>query len=72
MESGKNLLLETIGNNIRRYRTLKKMSQQSVADYTNIAKSTIQRIENGKLNPTILMLEKISITLEIEIEDLIK
>ncbi len=65
-------LLKTIGNNIRKFRNEKKFSQQELADITNIAKSTVQRIESGKLNPTIVMLNNISISLDIKLDELIK
>lgn len=64
--------LDLVGNNIRKYRTLKLYSQQHLADLSDIAKSTVQRIENGKLNPTILMLKNIANTLGVDLEDLIK
>ena len=65
-------LLKAIGNNIRKFRNERKISQQELADVTNIAKSTVQRIESGKLNPTIVMLNNISISLDIKLEELIK
>ena len=65
-------LLTAIGNNIRKFRNERKISQQELADVTNIAKSTVQRIESGKLNPTIVMLNNISISLDIKLEELIK
>ena len=64
-------LLKLISDNIRKSRNEKKMSQQELADITNIAKSTVQRIESGKLNPTILMLNNISNSLDIKLIDLI-
>ena len=64
-------LLKAIGNNIRKFRNERKISQQELADVTNIAKSTVQRIESGKLNPTIVMLNKISISLDIDLIELI-
>lgn len=67
-----NNLLEKIGDNIRSFRNIKSKSQQILADECNIAKSTIQRIESGKLNPTILMLQKIAYTLEVDLEELIR
>ena len=67
-----NNLLEKIGDNIRSFRNIKGMSQQVLGDESNVAKSTIQRIESGKLNPTILMLQKIASTLEIGLDELIK
>lgn len=71
MDKGNEYLL-AIGNNIRRLRNEKGISQQELADNSNIAKSTVQRIENGSLNPTILMLNTISQSLEISLEILIK
>ena len=65
-------LLKAIGNNIRKFRNERKISQQELADVTNIAKSTVQRIETGKLNPTIVMLNNIACTLDVGLEDLIK
>ena len=64
-------LLKTIGNNIRKLRNERKISQQELADITNIAKSTVQRIESGKLNPTIVMLNNISIAMDIKLTELI-
>jgi putative transcriptional regulator len=61
-----------LGDNIRKYRTAKSYSQQHLADELNIAKSTIQRIESGTLNPTIWALKNIASTLEVEVDDLIK
>ncbi len=68
----KSVFLVLLGDNIRKYRTLKSFSQQHLADELNIAKSTIQRIENGKLNPTIWALKNIAYVLEVDIDDLIK
>lgn len=63
--------LQIIGNNIRKARNSKSMSQQELADYCGVAKSTIQRIESGKMNPTILMLDNISKSIPHDIHDLI-
>ena len=64
--------LQLIGNNIRTKRNERGISQQELADHSDVAKSTIQRIENGEMNPSILTLKKISITLDIDLADLIK
>lgn len=71
MEEG-NTYLQIIGNNVRKLRNDVGMSQQELADNSNIAKSTVQRIENGTLNPTILMLDTISKSLGTSIENLIR
>ena len=70
MNSNEEILI-IIGNNIRKLRNQKKISQQELADITNIAKSTVQRIESGKLNPTILMLNSISTSLNISITEIL-
>ena len=64
--------LKGIGRNIREKRELKRFSQQELADHCNIAKSTIQRIEKGTMNPTILMLKNIAEVLTVSIEEIIK
>jgi len=71
MDAGKKYLKQ-IGNNIRKLRDAKDMSQQDLADYCDVAKSTIQRIEGGQMNPTILMLHSIAKSLNTSIESLIK
>lgn len=63
--------LQLIGNNIRKKRNEKKISQQELADDSNVAKSTIQRIEKGEMNPSLLTLKVISVALEIDLEVLI-
>jgi transcriptional regulator with XRE-family HTH domain len=63
--------LQLIGNNIRKKRDEKGISQQELADYSDVAKSTIQRIELGEMNPSILILKSISNALEIELSELI-
>ena len=68
----KEQFLVLVGDNIRKLRMAKFYSQQQLADEVNIAKSTIQRIEAGKLNPTIWVLKNIIIVLEVNLDDLIK
>lgn len=69
-EKAKFLLL--LGDNIRKYRTLKSFSQEELSLRVEVAKSTIQRIESGKLNPTIWTLKNIASILEVDIDDLVK
>lgn len=63
--------LQLIGNNIRKKRDEKGVSQQELADNADVAKSTIQRIEKGEMNPSILALKKISLALETPLSELI-
>ncbi len=63
--------LVTVGSNLRKKRDQIGMSQQELADNSNIAKSTVQRIEKGSLNPSITILKNISIAMNIEISELL-
>lgn len=63
--------LHLIGNNIRKKRDELGISQQILADNADVAKSTIQRIEKGEMNPSILTLINISLALEIDLSKLI-
>ena len=63
--------LQLIGNNIRKGRNKLNISQQVLADNANIAKSTVQRIEKGEMNPSILTLINICLALEIDLAKII-
>ncbi len=62
--------LQNIGNNVRKARDIRGVSQQELADNCDIAKSTVQRIEKGEMNPSILTLIKISISLAVDLIEL--
>jgi DNA-binding XRE family transcriptional regulator len=64
-------ILKSIGDKIRKIRDSKKISQQELADHTNVAKSTIHRIENGKLNPSIVTILKICEHLQIDVNQIV-
>lgn len=63
--------LQQLGENLRKKREEHSMSQQVLADISNVAKSTIQRIEKGTLNPSIINLKGICEALNIAIQDLL-
>lgn len=63
--------LQILGENLRRKREELSMSQQVLADISNVAKSTIQRIEKGTLNPSITNLKAICEALNITVQTLI-
>ena len=44
---------------VTKLRKKEGLSQQDLADKVNVSKSTIARIENGTINPTLKMLDKI-------------
>lgn len=66
-----NAYLVLVGNNLRKKRDEFGMSQQELADNCNVAKSTIQRIEKGSLNPSVTTIKAISEVLNISISDLL-
>ena len=64
--------LRKIGQNIRSVRKSKNLSQEKLAELTNISRNSVSLIETGKINPTILKLVDIAKVLEIDINVLLK
>jgi len=64
-------LLKKLGSHIRKVRVKKGLSQQDLAIDTDMAKSTIARIELAQLNPTFTTLQKISDALDIPLSKLV-
>jgi transcriptional regulator with XRE-family HTH domain len=61
-----------LGQNLRKLRLKKKMSQVDLATALNVDRAYISNIENGRMNPTLSTLEKIAGALEIPTNELIK
>ena len=57
-----------IGQEIRKLRQQKGMTQEELADRTNLSVRTIQRIENGEVDPRAYTLQTIASALEVEFE----
>ncbi|HCS21015.1 MAG TPA: transcriptional regulator [Bacteroidetes bacterium] len=64
--------MNSLGLRLRKIRDSKGISQQELADNADVAKSTVQRIENGTYNPTILLLEKLATALNEDLTNFIK
>ena len=63
----------SIGENIRKYRLQKDMSQDRLSKLADVAFHTIVKIESGDTsNPTIKTVSKIAAALGISIDDLMK
>lgn len=56
--------------NIKKYRLLKDITQQELADEVGVRRETIMRLENAKYNPSLELAMKISRVLEVNIEEL--
>lgn len=61
-----------IGKQLKQRRVNLGMELQDVQDYTGITISALSNIENGKANPTVKTLEKITDVLGLEITTKIK
>ncbi len=66
------LRLKNLGINIKSERLRKSMSQEKLAELTNISRNSVSLIETGKINPTILKVIDIANVLEIDINILLK
>ena len=65
-------ILSLIGNNIRKVRKEKNISQEELANKANLHRTYIGMIERAEKNITILNLQKIAKALNIEISCLLK
>ena len=63
--------IRQIGENIRKFRLKKKLTQLDLAAACGFEESSVGRLENGNTNPTIKTLLKISKALEITITELV-
>ena len=61
-----------LGQNLRKIRTKKSMTQGDLATALNVDRAYISNIENGRMNPTLSTLEKISQALRISSSELLK
>jgi len=66
MESGKKL-----GENLKKLRLKKKLSQGDLAKKLEVDRAYISNIENGRMNPTLSTLEKIAGALGVSIKELV-
>jgi transcriptional regulator with XRE-family HTH domain len=60
-----------IGENIKKVRTAKSLSQKEVAVSLNMDPAQYSRIENGKSDPYFSTIEKIAKALGVEVADLV-
>ncbi|MEX0999919.1 MAG: helix-turn-helix transcriptional regulator [Thermodesulfobacteriota bacterium] len=63
---------EKLGENLRKWRVKKNMSQGNLATALNVDRAYISNIENGRMNPTLATLEKIAGALGISTSELLK
>lgn len=64
--------LKNLGINIKSERLRKNLSQERLAELTNISRNSVSLIETGKINPTILIVIDIARVLDVDVNILIK
>lgn len=67
----KSVFLLQLAGNIRQSRQFKQMSQDSVAKQAKMARRYYGDIEAGRINPSIISLIKIALTLDVSLDALI-
>lgn len=65
-------ILNTFGENVRKFRRILNISQEELAHKANLHRTYIGMIERAEKNITLVNMEKIANALEVKIEDLIK
>jgi transcriptional regulator with XRE-family HTH domain len=63
--------VETLALNVRRLRKAKEWSQDRLASEVGIDQNAVSLIENGRANPTILVIEEIARALEVGLVELL-
>lgn len=71
MDISEEIFIANLGIHIRQLREKKGLSQQALADDSDIPKSQIGRIERAKVNTTVKTLVKIANALDVEPKDLL-
>ena len=64
------LLIEQFGSHIRKLRLAKNLTYRKLATQCNIDYSNLRRIEQGKLNVTLVTIHELAKGLEISVSDL--
>lgn len=65
------ILYESIGNNIKKMRKIKKLGQQDLAEKISLSRSSLSNIEIGNHQPSIYTIYEIILALECKIEDIL-
>ncbi len=72
MQSDDKIILKNLGEQIRKLRKRAKLSHLELSNRADIEKSTVIRVESGKMNPSVTTLLKICTGLAVPINKLFK
>lgn len=62
---------KTLASNVKRLRKERGWTQDALAAEIEIEQAAVSLIENGRANPTLLILEDLATALEVELPDLL-
>lgn len=72
MDSGGNKYLVQFGDNLRKQRVIQSLSQKQLGFETGLTREFINRIENGKVNISLINIVEIAKVLNIDPKDLME
>jgi len=72
MQTTKDPALVKLGENIRKSRETRKISQEELAELADLDRTYVGGVERGERNLTILSTLKLCRALEVELSDLVK
>ena len=61
-----------VGNKIKEYRELNKMTQKDIAEILRVEPATISKYEAGTIEPSIESLKRLAETFNVTVDELIK
>lgn len=65
------IIQKKIGEKVKRFRLERDLGQEKLAELAKVDFTTINRIENGKTNPSVKTIEKIARALKVSPKDLL-
>ncbi len=65
-------IYEKLGDNVRRYRKKKNLSQEELAMKAKLDLTSVSEIESGLRNPSLKTLHKLALALDIKTDELLK
>ncbi|WFU66185.1 helix-turn-helix domain-containing protein [Bradyrhizobium brasilense] len=65
-------LQDRVGLNIQELRRARKLSQEELADLSEVHQTYLSGVESGKRNPSLLVIERIAKALRVDPEELVR
>jgi transcriptional regulator with XRE-family HTH domain len=65
-------ILELFGKKVRQYRNARGMSQEELAEESDLHRNFISKVERGEKNISLMNMAKIANALRIDLSDLLK